>query len=503
MNLVFLKVIFIFGLSTIARAEDYQVLRFDYGKYINQEDNDYLEDIINKQFNSVEQPFTEILSNAELSHCTNSPDVYRDVLGTDQCFEKEGTYSERCRRSLFVLIPCLSNAQLIEPDKMAEIVSSIKNYYNQRTDLKKYQYKINYLKSVVQIWSELRKKNNEDRLAKLKKDVELTVGSRIQNGTMERDHLIDLKKIFKKYLEDLKSIRDDLGTFQTEYKNFISQNNVNVMFQELVNLETVFTDARSDQEAYKKIQSINQILVDSSLKVQSAQTEVTDLLTRAQNLKINFIWLQDQMKNRLLNHSSNQSLLEKIQSRVDNQNQFLVRLQSIEQDLLQYRKIMMSEYRKLTEKVDQSMQNWFKVLARDLTAEGLKDAIYLSQVAKYLATVKDLTDFLGTPLPDSGYLGMPLMAQRYNRVTELLQKYKPCDNSLVRRHPWMETGCLNLNQRLHDAQKWLNSLPVELDRYEMMLNLMGHELSSTSKELSQRVVDYDLTLQAIAKGETK
>ena len=63
MNLVFLKVIFLLGLSTIARAEDYQVLRFDYGKYINQEDDDYLEDILNKQFNSVEQPFTEFGGN--------------------------------------------------------------------------------------------------------------------------------------------------------------------------------------------------------------------------------------------------------------------------------------------------------------------------------------------------------------------------------------------------------------------------------------------------------
>ena len=152
MKLMFLKAVFLLSLSTIVRAEDYQVLRFDYGKYINQEDDDYLEGVQHKQFNSVEQPFSEILSNAELSHCAKSPDLYRDVLRDDQCFEKEKNSTDRCQHSLFVLIPCLSNAHLIKPNKMAEIVSSIQNYYNQRNQLKAYQYKINYLKTVVQIW---------------------------------------------------------------------------------------------------------------------------------------------------------------------------------------------------------------------------------------------------------------------------------------------------------------------------------------------------------------
>ena len=291
--------------------------------------------------------------------------------------------------------------------------------------------------------------------------------------------------------------------FQTEYQTFVSQNEINELFQDLINLKTIFTDVGSVQEAYKQIQSINKVLVASSLKVQSSQLELTNLLIRAQNLKMNFSWLQDQIKGRLSNHSADQGLLEKVKSRIDNQNQFLDALENIEQDLLQYRKVMASEYRKLTGKVDQSMQEWFKILARDLTAEELKDAIYLSQVAKYLAQVKELTDFLVQPLPDSGYLGIPLFAQRYHQVTELLRKHKHCDTTLVMRHPWMETGCLNLNERLDRAKSWLDSLPVEMDRYELMLNMMGHQFPAKSNELAQRVADFDLTLQAIAKEEIK
>ena len=179
-------------------AKDYQVLRFDYGKYNNHDDENFLKAIKGATYSkSIENPFSAILPSASLSQCSTD---YRMIYSanTGECFENEK--SSECKDDLFVLLPCISKASSLTAGDVSVAVNKIREFYGKADKLKGYEYKINYLEATVRIWKDYRLDLNRIEIDAYKNKIQSKLNTQIDGYIDEKDKLIQLKVNLKQYL---------------------------------------------------------------------------------------------------------------------------------------------------------------------------------------------------------------------------------------------------------------------------------------------------------------